>query len=75
MNGAGDKNDEDGENDVGDNDDDTDVNKEKRSKKKENKTSVEGGTGEEVNGGDVDIVEDPAPFLSIQSRRRRWALN
>lgn len=71
MNGAGDKNDEDGENDVGDNDDDTDVNKEKRSKKKENKTSVEGGTGEEVNGGDVDIVEDPAPFLSIQSRRRR----
>jgi hypothetical protein len=69
MNGAGDKND--GENEIGDNDDDIDVNKETRSKKKENKTSVEGGTGEEDNGGDINIVEEPAPLLSIQSRRRR----
>jgi hypothetical protein len=71
MNGAGDKNDEDGENEISNYDDDINVNKETRSKKKENKTSVEGGTGEVDNGGDVDIVLDPAPVLSIQSRRRR----
>jgi hypothetical protein len=71
MNGAGDKNEEDGENEISNYDDDINVNKETRSKKKENKTSVEGGTGEVDNGGDVDIVLDPAPVLSIQSRRRR----
>lgn len=69
MNGAGDKNDEDGENEISNNDDVID--KETRSKKKENKTSVEGGTGEADNGGDVDITEDPVPLLSMQSRRRR----
>ena len=71
MNGAGDKNDGYGENDVSDNDDDIDVNKETRNKMKEKKMSIEGGTREEDSVCDVVNVEDPAPLNSIQLRRRR----